>query len=77
MLGVVGWVNRHLKRECSMDFDMDFMTIPSSIQFLRDIRSFFATSFKIVSADPSDQDCSQLIYSCYGTGYVNASRTLA
>ncbi|KIM48930.1 hypothetical protein M413DRAFT_59937 [Hebeloma cylindrosporum] len=50
---------------------------PKTIQFLRDVRSFFATSFKIVSADPSNQDCSQLIYSCYGTGYVNANRTLA
>ncbi|KAF8201525.1 RNA 3'-terminal phosphate cyclase/enolpyruvate transferase [Pholiota molesta] len=47
------------------------------IQFLRDIRTFFATSFKIVTADPSDPNCSQLLYSCYGTGYVNANRTLA
>ncbi|KAJ7219391.1 RNA 3'-terminal phosphate cyclase/enolpyruvate transferase [Mycena pura] len=50
---------------------------PRTIQFLRDIRSFFGTSFKIVSADPSDEDCSQLLYSCYGTGYVNANRTVA
>ncbi|PPQ77509.1 hypothetical protein CVT25_011306 [Psilocybe cyanescens] len=48
-----------------------------TIQFLRDVRSFFATSFKIVSADPPDPECSQLIYSCYGTGYVNANRALA
>ena len=47
------------------------------IQFLRDIREFFATSFKIVPADSSDPDCSQLLYSCYGTGYINANRTLA
>jgi len=50
---------------------------PRTIQFLRDIRSFFGTSFKIVSADPLDEDCSQLLYSCYGTGYVNANRTVA
>ena len=47
------------------------------IQFLRDVRAFFGTSFKIVAADPSNPDCSQLLYSCYGTGYVNANRTLA
>lgn len=46
------------------------------IQFLRDVQSFFGTSFKIVSADPSDSS-SQLLYSCYGTGYINANRTLA
>ncbi|KAF9246298.1 18S rRNA biogenesis protein [Melanogaster broomeanus] len=48
-----------------------------TIQFLRDIRSFFGTSFKIVSANPSDPSCKELLYSCYGTGYVNANRTLA
>ncbi|KAF9483820.1 18S rRNA biogenesis protein [Pholiota conissans] len=51
--------------------------MPKTIQFLRDIRTFFATSFKIVPADISDPNCSQLLYSCYGTGYVNANRTLA
>ena len=48
-----------------------------SIQFLRDVKDFFATSFKIVPTDPSDPDCKTLAYSCYGTGYVNANRTLA
>ncbi|KAF6763869.1 18S rRNA biogenesis protein [Ephemerocybe angulata] len=48
-----------------------------TIQFLRDIKDFFATSFKIVPAEPSDPECKQLLYSCYGTGYVNANRTLA
>ena len=43
------------------------------IQFLRDLRSFFGTSFKIV---PSDSTESQLLYSCYGTGYINANQTL-
>ncbi|KAK0459854.1 18S rRNA biogenesis protein [Desarmillaria tabescens] len=38
---------------------------PRTIQFLRDIRDFF------------DPDCSQLLYSCYGSGYVNANRTIA
>ncbi|CAA7271532.1 unnamed protein product [Cyclocybe aegerita] len=50
---------------------------PKTIQFLRDVRSFFGTSFKIVPTDPSDPECSQLLYSCYGTGYVNANRSLA
>ncbi|KAJ7509992.1 RNA 3'-terminal phosphate cyclase/enolpyruvate transferase [Mycena galericulata] len=40
-----------------------------TIQFLRDVRSFFGTSFKI--------ECSHLLYSCYGTGYINSNRTLA
>ncbi|KIJ69265.1 hypothetical protein HYDPIDRAFT_172708 [Hydnomerulius pinastri MD-312] len=50
---------------------------PRTIQFLRDIKSFFGTSFKIVSANPSDPSCTELLYSCYGTGYVNVNRTLA
>ncbi|PPQ63083.1 hypothetical protein CVT24_005938 [Panaeolus cyanescens] len=50
---------------------------PRTIQFLRDIQTFFATSFKIVPADASDPNCSQLLYSCYGTGYINANRTMA
>ncbi|KAF9014008.1 RNA 3'-terminal phosphate cyclase/enolpyruvate transferase [Cyathus striatus] len=50
---------------------------PRTIQFLRDVRIFFGTSFKIVSADPSNPESTQLLYSCYGTGYVNANRTLA
>ncbi|KAF7305024.1 hypothetical protein MKEN_01217400 [Mycena kentingensis (nom. inval.)] len=45
-----------------------------TIQFLRDVRSFFGTSFKIA---PADTDSTQLLYSCYGVGYVNANRTLA
>ncbi|RDB21495.1 putative RNA 3'-terminal phosphate cyclase-like protein [Hypsizygus marmoreus] len=47
---------------------------PRTIQFLRDVKSFFGTSFKIVPAEPGS---SQLLYSCYGTGYVNANRALA
>uniref|UniRef100_A0A0W0FLD2 18S rRNA biogenesis protein n=1 Tax=Moniliophthora roreri TaxID=221103 RepID=A0A0W0FLD2_MONRR len=50
---------------------------PRSVQLLRDIKDFFGTSFKIVPADSSAGDSQQLIYSCYGTGYVNANRTLA
>ncbi|KAF7363540.1 18S rRNA biogenesis protein [Mycena sanguinolenta] len=50
---------------------------PRTIQFLRDVRSFFGTSFKIVAADPVDKECSHLLYSCYGTGYINANRTVA
>jgi len=47
-----------------------------TIQFLRDVRDAFGTSFKIVPADRSGQS-SDLLYSCYGTGYVNTNRTLA
>ena len=46
-----------------------------SVQLLRDIKDFFGTSFKVVPTD--DGDSQQLLYSCYGTGYVNANRTLA
>ncbi|KAI6028649.1 RNA 3'-terminal phosphate cyclase domain-containing protein [Pisolithus orientalis] len=42
-----------------------------TVQFLRDIRDFFGTSFKIT------RQCTELMYSCYGTGYVNVNRTLA
>ncbi|KAL1669239.1 RNA 3'-terminal phosphate cyclase/enolpyruvate transferase [Schizophyllum commune] len=48
-----------------------------TIHFLRDVRQFFGTSFKIAPADPEDPECKQLVYSCYGTGYINANRTLA
>ncbi|KAG6868716.1 hypothetical protein C0993_011654 [Termitomyces sp. T159_Od127] len=47
---------------------------PRTIQFLRDVKQFFGTSFKIVPAEPGS---GQLLYSCYGTGYVNANRALA
>ncbi|KAF5389806.1 hypothetical protein D9757_003724 [Collybiopsis confluens] len=55
------------------------MSQPTSrtIQFLRDIQDFFGTSFKITSSDPSKPDASDLLYSCYGTGYVNANRNIA
>ncbi|KAL0581568.1 hypothetical protein V5O48_000497 [Marasmius crinis-equi] len=53
------------------------MSLPTarSVQLLRDIKDFFGTSFKIVPAGSGDSQ--QLLYSCYGTGYVNANRTLA
>jgi len=50
---------------------------PRTIQFLRDVRDTFGTSFKIVPVDPSTPDAVELVYSCYGTGYVNANRSLA
>ncbi|KAF8308556.1 18S rRNA biogenesis protein [Clavulina sp. PMI_390] len=50
---------------------------PRAIQVLRDIRDFFGTSFKIVPAEASDEDSSELLVSCYGTGYVNPNRAVA
>ncbi|KAF7789517.1 hypothetical protein EIP86_000463 [Pleurotus ostreatoroseus] len=50
---------------------------PRTIQFLRDINQCFGTSFKIVPAEPTNSSSSELLFSCYGTGYVNANRTLA
>lgn len=49
------------------------LSSPFRIQFLRDLRSFLGTSFKIVPVGTE----SQLLYSCCGTGYVNVNRTLA
>ncbi|KIM87244.1 hypothetical protein PILCRDRAFT_305539 [Piloderma croceum F 1598] len=48
-----------------------------TIQFLRDVKDFFGTSFKIVPAEPSDASSTELVYSCYGSGYDNVSRRLA
>lgn len=48
-----------------------------SIQFMRDIRDVFGTTFKVVPADPSDVDSKDLLISCYGTGYVNSNRSVA
>ncbi|KAG8908182.1 hypothetical protein FRB99_008725 [Tulasnella sp. 403] len=39
-----------------------------SIQFLRDIRDVFGTTFKVTPADPSDADSAEVLISCYGTG---------
>ncbi|KAI9446084.1 18S rRNA biogenesis protein [Lactarius indigo] len=47
-----------------------------TVQFLRDVRDAFGISFKIVPADKSGGS-RQLLYSCYGSGYVNTNRTLA
>lgn len=50
-----------------------------SIQTLRDVRDVFGTSFKIVPAEPdsSDPDSTQVLMSCYGTGYINSNRPVA
>ncbi|KAI0064561.1 18S rRNA biogenesis protein [Artomyces pyxidatus] len=48
-----------------------------TIQFLRDVKATFGTSFKIVPVDPLSEGPTQLLYSCYGTGYVNTNRSLA
>ncbi|KAI0341833.1 18S rRNA biogenesis protein [Trametopsis cervina] len=50
---------------------------PRTIQFLRDVKQTFGTSFKIVSSDPSDPASAELLLSCYGSGYVNVNRSLA
>jgi RNA 3'-terminal phosphate cyclase-like protein len=55
----------------------DGFLLPTRIQFLRDIRDIFGTSFKIVPADPSNPDNSELLLSCYGTGFINASKPVA
>ncbi|KAH8995404.1 18S rRNA biogenesis protein [Lactarius akahatsu] len=47
-----------------------------TVQFLRDVRDAFGISFKIVPADKS-RGSRHLLYSCYGSGYVNTNRTLA
>lgn len=49
----------------------------SRIQFLRDVRDFFGTSFKIVPADSSDPENSELLFSCYGVGFINANKSVA
>ncbi|KZT09534.1 18S rRNA biogenesis protein [Laetiporus sulphureus 93-53] len=48
-----------------------------TIQFLRDVKTCFGTTFKIIPADPADPECSDYMFSCYGTGYMNANRTLS
>ncbi|GBE82088.1 Probable RNA 3'-terminal phosphate cyclase-like [Sparassis crispa] len=50
---------------------------PRTTQFLRDLRDCFGTSFMIAPADPKDESSSQLLFSCYGVGFVNVNRTLA
>lgn len=49
----------------------------SRIQFLRDIKEFFGISFKIAPHPGSITNPPELLFACYGTGYVNANRTLA
>jgi len=50
---------------------------PAAVQSLRDLRDFFGTAFKIVPADKADEECPELILSCFGAGYVNVNRGLA
>lgn len=60
--------------------DIDNMAsngISHRIQFLRDIRDVFGTSFKIVPADPGDPENHELLLSCYGTGYINTNKPVA
>ncbi|KAF8749505.1 18S rRNA biogenesis protein [Rhizoctonia solani] len=45
-----------------------------SVQFLRDVKQFFGTSFKIVPAPDSD---SELMLSCFGTGYINSNKAIS
>lgn len=78
MLGGVGWENLLHERELLAFRRYQYVADRLyRIQFLRDVKDFFGTSFKIVSAEPSDPSSSELLYSCYGTGYVNVNRTLA
>lgn len=49
---------------------------PRTVQFLRDVRDFFGTTFKVVPADLDGVPDSHLIFSCYGTGYINVNRTI-
>jgi len=46
-----------------------------SIQFLRDIRDVFGTTFKITPTNSSESQ--EFLISCYGTGYVNTNRSIA
>ncbi|KAI0726650.1 18S rRNA biogenesis protein [Fomitopsis betulina] len=48
-----------------------------TIQFLRDVKEAFGTTFKIAPAEKGDQTSTELLYSCYGVGHVNANRTLS
>jgi len=50
---------------------------PRTIQFLRDVQMCFGTTFKIVPADSTDATEQELLFSCYGIGYVNVNRTMA
>ncbi|TDL24838.1 18S rRNA biogenesis protein [Rickenella mellea] len=50
---------------------------PRTVQFLRDVRDFFGTSFKIVPADPDNPESTELLFSCYGTGFVNINKSVA
>lgn len=47
-----------------------------SVQFLRDVKTVFGTSFKISAVDDDKAD-SELLLSCYGTGFINVNRTIA
>ncbi|CAG8628850.1 4509_t:CDS:2, partial [Acaulospora colombiana] len=52
------------------------LTDTTSIQFLRDLKDTFGTSFKINPVDEANAQ-SELLLSCYGTGFINVNRGLA
>ncbi|XP_029047613.2 RNA 3'-terminal phosphate cyclase-like protein [Osmia bicornis bicornis] len=49
---------------------------PSMIQFLRDLRDFFGTVFKIEPLKEEDEVLDQVVLTCVGVGYTNISRRI-
>lgn len=45
-----------------------------SVQFLRDINTFFGVRFKITPAADEEQE---LVFSCVGVGYSNINKSVA
>lgn len=63
-----------MKHPWSLDINPNYYP---RIQFLRDIKEFFGISFKIAPHQESQANPPELLFACYGTGYVNANRSLA
>lgn len=78
MLAGVEWASQLRGRKASDTITAGTgLTISCRIQLLRDVKECFGTAFKIVPAEPTEPDSLDLIFSCYGIGYVNANRSLA
>lgn len=53
---------------------------PFTIQFLRHLRDFFGTMFKMEAKDEEDSElrmgAEKILLTCVGTGYTNLSKTM-
>ena len=59
--------------DCASRFRLGKLS-PATVQYLRDVRSFFGVSFKFKEMDCGSDGGSSVTVSCVGLGFANISR---